>query len=93
MSHKHEVIFIGDVKGEFGGTYPLRWCRICGTLLGFMSGGIAEMNPLMYKPENKELDYKFVDIKPSKKSKNVLGRGLIELSTTKGMTYWPWGKQ
>ncbi len=84
-NHTHQLIYIGELAGEYGGTYSLRWCVECGTLVGFLKSGTGEVVPEFAKKifDHTKAKYAMVHrplVSSVKRSgSNVLGRTLNEL--------------
>lgn len=89
--HEHAAVFVGRIEGEYGGSYPLYWCRDCGTLIEIFSSSRAVMSPTMWEAQVKNAKTRFTSEKlPAKKGKSrkagrALGRGLIEISTSQSL--------
>ncbi len=78
--HTHQLVYVGMLQGEYGGSYALRWCRVCGTLIEFLGNQAAELIPARTK-DAKGAKYEYVKT-PAARSKpkaRALGRGLREL--------------
>lgn len=75
--HTHQLVFVGRIQGDYGGDYPLYWCRDCGTLIERLSGGDAELLPVTAKHHtNAPVKYDAVRLLPMYRR---LGTGLAEL--------------
>ncbi len=80
-THTHQLVYVGELQGEYGGSYPCRHCRDCGTLVLFTVGSTYEMIPEFARGRVEGSRVEMVPQKlPSKKPpERVLGRGLVEL--------------
>ena len=79
--HEHPTVYLGQMAGEYGGTYPIRWCRECGTVFMFSGNHAYELVPEWVESKVKESKITYVrdEPKPKKLPQRVLGRGLREL--------------
>ena len=79
-NHIHQLVYVGMLQGEYGGSYALRWCRDCGTLIEFIGNQAAELVPT-HALNFKKAKYEYVKtpVARSKPKARALGRGLREL--------------
>ena len=74
--HVHQLVFVGQIRGEYGGSYDLRWCRDCGTIIeDFGNGTAMEMTP---GDVQKNLPFEIVS-GVARRSRKALGRGLRDI--------------
>lgn len=83
--HKHELIYLGRLRGELGGEYPLYQCSSCGATFEHFDGSYAVFFPDMtahLRDETTSLT--FVKDRPRRRP-TVLGRGLNDLMKRKDL--------
>lgn len=83
MPHIHKLVYLGQMAGEYGGEYTVRWCRECGTVVEFLGQFTAEMIPERWVDEVKGSQYQYESgdlYRHVKKTPaRVLGRSLKDL--------------
>lgn len=82
--HKHRLIYVGRLQGEFGGDWPIHWCDVCGAVVEFLrSGKMAFLIPEVSAEMNENFSVKGAEYPKTrsnfKPSETVLGRGLKDL--------------
>lgn len=80
--HKHSYVYLGNLQGELGGSYPIYHCSYCGTLMENFSRSVAILVPGLAKTQGVTVEDKFEFSKrktSGRPQKRVLGRGLVEL--------------
>ena len=79
--HVHQLVYVGQLKGEHGGSYPCRHCRECGTLVMFSGSSTFEMVPRMFRTVASAAPQVFVSGR-QRGPRRALGRGLLDLMAT-----------
>ena len=83
MTHtRHNLVYLGQMQGEFGGSYPAHWCRTCGAFIAGIGSHGYEMLPER-AGRARNLPVTYVADKP-RRSKKALGRGLASLMGASG---------
>lgn len=79
--HEHPTILLGNMKAELAQSYPVRWCRECGTIFMIFGENTYEMIPewVEKKVQGSKINYVPDDKRLKKPPQRVLGRGLREL--------------
>ena len=81
--HTHQLVYVGQLQGDHGGTYPLHWCRDCGALREGLSIGIAELLPEWTRERARNATcWEYVTSTVIRPKRRALGRGLLEIEAS-----------
>lgn len=85
--HQHKLVYLGDIRGEVGGKYPLYQCRECGaTFEAFEGGKYAVFYPewTVERATKGQESTKFVSGKTQARKKlgsRALGKSYIQIQS------------
>ena len=87
--HTHQLVYVGQLEGAYGATYPLRWCATCGALYEGLDAGMAELLPEWTRDRVIGADWEWsaktrndYGRTPARAKRQALGRGLLEIKAS-----------